>query len=88
VTLTDDPRLLARYDGSAGRWRITQGTYRVAQGKSAEDLVLTADALGRAAIRKLMVVATDVKVRSSQPNLRWRYKIVAAGKKTMEYESD
>jgi beta-glucosidase len=54
VTLTDDPRLLARYDGSAGRWRITQGTYRVALGKSAEDLVLTADALGRAAIRKLM----------------------------------
>ena len=75
--------MLARYDGSAGRWRITQGTYRVALGKSAEDLV-TADTLGCAADSETDVVATDVKVRSSQPSLRWRYKIAAAAKMTME----
>jgi beta-glucosidase len=44
VTITADPRLLARFDASEQRWRITQGTYRVAVGKSAGDLVLTADA--------------------------------------------
>jgi beta-glucosidase len=44
VTLTADPRLLARFDGEAGQWRIAEGTHRVALGKSAEDLVLTADA--------------------------------------------
>jgi len=38
--------LLARFDGKAGlgQWRITEGTYRVALGKSAGDLVLTAEA--------------------------------------------
>jgi beta-glucosidase len=43
VTLTADPRLLARYDGSAGQWRIAQGTHRIALSRSAEEPVLTAD---------------------------------------------
>jgi beta-glucosidase len=44
VTLTADPRLLARFDSGAGQWRIMEGTYRVALGRSADDLVLTAEA--------------------------------------------
>lgn len=44
VTIEADPRLLARFDEEAGRWRIAEGTYRVAIGKSATDLVLTGDA--------------------------------------------
>jgi beta-glucosidase len=36
--------LLERFDGSAGQWRIAAGTHRVALGKSAGDLVLTAEA--------------------------------------------
>jgi beta-glucosidase len=46
VTLTADPRLLARFDGrnGLGQWRIVEGTYRVALGKSAGDPVLTAQA--------------------------------------------
>jgi beta-glucosidase len=44
VTLTADPRLLARFDGDTGQWRIDEGTYKVALGKSAEDLLLTANA--------------------------------------------
>ena len=46
VTLTADPRLLARFDGpnGLGQWRIAAGTYRVAVGKSADDLVLRSDA--------------------------------------------
>jgi beta-glucosidase len=43
VTLTADPRLLARFDGNAGQWRIDAGTYKVALGKNAADVVLTAD---------------------------------------------
>jgi beta-glucosidase len=43
VTVTADPRLLARFDGAAGQWRIAAGTYRVALGKSAGDLVLTSE---------------------------------------------
>jgi beta-glucosidase len=43
VTITADPRLLARFDGKAGRWRIAGGAHRVAFGKSAGDLVLTAE---------------------------------------------
>jgi beta-glucosidase len=39
VTVTADPRLLARYDDG---WQIAAGTYRVAVGKAADDLVLTA----------------------------------------------
>lgn len=41
VTVTADPRLLARFDGKAGKWRIAEGTHQVAVGKSASDLVLT-----------------------------------------------
>jgi beta-glucosidase len=42
VTLVADPRLLARFDAQAGRWRITKGVYKVAAGKSAGDLLLPA----------------------------------------------
>jgi beta-glucosidase len=46
VSVTADPRLLAKFDGKngLGQWRITAGTYRVALGRSASDLALTADA--------------------------------------------
>ncbi|HEU4948899.1 MAG TPA: beta-glucosidase [Kribbella sp.] len=44
VALTPDPRLLARYDGEAGQWSLAEGTYRLAIGKAADDLVLTAEA--------------------------------------------
>ena len=44
VTVTAEPRLLARYDSDAGQWHIAEGTYRVAVGKSAVDLVHTAEA--------------------------------------------
>jgi beta-glucosidase len=44
VTVTADPRLLARFDDSVGRWRIAPGRYRISVGKSAEDLALSADA--------------------------------------------
>jgi beta-glucosidase len=43
VTITADPRLLATFDGNAGTWRLTSGTYRVALGKSAGELVSTAE---------------------------------------------
>ena len=43
VTLVAEPRLLARFDGTAGKWRITEGTYEVAVGKSADGLDLTAE---------------------------------------------
>ncbi|MDD3858057.1 MAG: beta-glucosidase [Methanoculleus sp.] len=43
VTVEADPRLLARFDGEAGRWRIAEGRHRVAVGRSATDLVLTGD---------------------------------------------
>ena len=41
-----DPRLLAKFDGpnGLGRWRLTEGRYRVGLGRSAGDLVLTAEA--------------------------------------------
>jgi beta-glucosidase len=44
VTVKAEPRLLARYDADAGRWHIAEGGYRVALGKAADDLVLTAEA--------------------------------------------
>ena len=44
VTVSADPRLLARFDSAAGQWRILEGTYQVALGKSASDLVLTTEA--------------------------------------------
>jgi beta-glucosidase len=50
VKVTADPRLLARFDGNAGQWRIAAGTHRVALGKSAGDLVLTAEASLRARV--------------------------------------
>ena len=46
VTITADRRLLARFDGPdgiTGSWRIAEGTHRIAVGKSARHLVLTAD---------------------------------------------
>jgi beta-glucosidase len=43
ITLTADPRLLARFDGKAGKWSIAEGMHQVAVGKSAADLVLTGD---------------------------------------------
>jgi beta-glucosidase len=44
VTIAADPRLLARFDGEAGIWRIAGGLHRVAIGKSAADLVATGGA--------------------------------------------
>jgi beta-glucosidase len=46
VTVKADPRLLARFDGKngLGHWRITEGSYRIALGKSAGELVLTGQA--------------------------------------------
>jgi beta-glucosidase len=44
VTVTADARLLARYDGDAGQWHIAEGAYRVAVGRAADDLVLSAEA--------------------------------------------
>jgi beta-glucosidase len=43
VTIEADPRLLARYDGAAGSWRIAEGSYAVAVGASAVVLELTAE---------------------------------------------
>jgi beta-glucosidase len=43
VTVTADPRLLARFDRDAGQWRIAAGVHRVALGRSAADLVETAE---------------------------------------------
>jgi beta-glucosidase len=44
VTLTADPRLLARFDGDAGQWRIEEGESVVALGRAADDLPLTSEA--------------------------------------------
>ncbi|MCV6971523.1 beta-glucosidase [Mycobacterium bohemicum] len=43
VSIEADPRLLARYDGGAGRWRIAPGLHTVAVGSSAAGLALTAE---------------------------------------------
>jgi len=40
VTLTADPRLLARFDIGAGQWRIAEGDHTIILGKSAGDPVL------------------------------------------------
>jgi beta-glucosidase len=40
VTMTAEPRLLARFEPS-GHWHIAAGTYRVAVGKSADAFALT-----------------------------------------------
>jgi beta-glucosidase len=44
VTVTADPRLLARFDERDGAWHIAGGEHRVALGRSAADLVLVAEA--------------------------------------------
>jgi beta-glucosidase len=41
VTVTADPRLMARFDAGVDRWRIAEGSYSVALGKSAVAPVLT-----------------------------------------------
>ncbi|MNX86089.1 Thermostable beta-glucosidase B [compost metagenome] len=43
ITLTIDPRLLARFDAKAGRWRLSAGTYRLAVGKNAGEVASAAD---------------------------------------------
>jgi beta-glucosidase len=40
VTISADPRLLARFDGGVNQWRIADGVHAVAIGKSASDMVL------------------------------------------------
>jgi beta-glucosidase len=42
ITLTADPRLLARYDGEAGQWHIAGGAYRLALGRASDALDITA----------------------------------------------
>ncbi|HMN71513.1 MAG TPA: glycoside hydrolase family 3 C-terminal domain-containing protein [Rhodoblastus sp.] len=44
ITLTVEPRLLARFDGKASRWRIAAGVHRIALGASADDLELVGSA--------------------------------------------
>jgi beta-glucosidase len=44
ITLVADPRLLARFDEQAARWRIAPGQYQVQLGRSAADPVLTGQA--------------------------------------------
>jgi beta-glucosidase len=44
VTITAEPRLLARFDDGAGQWVIDEGEHRVAVGRSAETLVLSGGA--------------------------------------------
>jgi len=44
VTIDVDLRLLARFDGQANQWRIADGPYRIAVGKSADELIASADA--------------------------------------------
>ncbi len=43
VTLTADPRSIARYDSQAGQWQIAAGVYRVALGRAANDLTEAAE---------------------------------------------
>jgi beta-glucosidase len=43
VTMTADPRLLARFDGDAGRWHIAAGSYQIGVGHAANALDLTAE---------------------------------------------
>jgi len=44
VSLTADPRLLARFDSNANQWRISNGPHAVALGKSANDIMLVGSA--------------------------------------------
>jgi beta-glucosidase len=43
VTMTADPRILARYDSGGGQWHLPAGTYKVALGTAANALVLTGE---------------------------------------------
>jgi beta-glucosidase len=43
VTITADPRLLARFDPAINQWHITGGVHRVALGKSAADVARSTD---------------------------------------------
>ena len=43
ITVQADPRLLARFDGAAGQWRIEGGTHRIVLGKSATQVSASAD---------------------------------------------
>jgi beta-glucosidase len=43
VTLSADPRLLARYDAQAQQWSIAPGRHRVIVGRAADDGVLAAE---------------------------------------------
>ena len=43
VTLAAEPRLLARFDGAQGQWRIDEGRYAVALSRSATDPVESAE---------------------------------------------
>lgn len=44
VSVTADPRLLARFDGGRGQWSVAGGPHQVAVGRSATDLALRASA--------------------------------------------
>jgi beta-glucosidase len=44
VTLSVDPRLLARFDTVAGQWRIAEGSYQVAVDRNADQFVFEAQA--------------------------------------------
>jgi beta-glucosidase len=44
VTMTAENRILARYDADGGQWHLPAGTYKVALGKAANELVLTGEA--------------------------------------------
>jgi beta-glucosidase len=44
VSMAVEPRMLARFDAPNQRWVLPPGTYRVAVGRSAADLVLTGEA--------------------------------------------
>ena len=50
VTVTADPRLLARFDSQARQWRITKGTYQVAVGAAADSLGLAGETVLRGAL--------------------------------------
>jgi Transposase domain (DUF772) len=55
---TDSTHVLARFGAAAGKWRIASGTYRVALGKSADGLVLTAEApLTSTDVREVSAIA-------------------------------
>jgi beta-glucosidase len=41
LSVTADPRLLARYDGNAASWHIAGGRYRVALGNAADTLAIS-----------------------------------------------